>query len=520
MWYFKNIILSLFLILALPVFSQTASLIRLEVPAALESGAFQVETIDKDGMLIFYESNELTGDNLRKWYFGLFDTKLDQVWMKFVPLRENIHYVTSVRNKRKVHFLFRSNETGRTDGDFYVIVNYDIARQAFSNISGTIPAGAEIKGFEALGNKACLGINLKKHGTDVLFINLNNGDIEAKTLEPENDSYIETVGSDPVNNYFYIALKYVKDNRYLEDKLYRFSAAGEQEKTYPIANQEGLKILRNFIFMPVKDNKLTILGTYDMITGKMMTLKDLDKDEEARGVGMFMLQYENDNQKMLKYYDFLSFENISGSFKGRETTFIKKKGGQQQHEKQDKILTAFYHFLNPQVMQKDGQYIFSVEVYKPVYKTVTQMEYDFYGRPMPQTYSVFDGYMFYDFIIAGISGDGVLEWNNDFELKDMRTYFLTPHVALFEDDRFLSMAYVSRGELHTQTIDGSLDISKDDVMIETQFPKDRVAEDENNRIVHWYDSYFLVYGYQRLKNRTMSEQPVRTVFYANKVAYN
>jgi hypothetical protein len=507
------------MLVAASAFPQKASLIRIEIPAALESDAFHVETIGKDGVLVFYESNELTDDNLRKWYFGLFNTKLDRMWIKFVPLRDNIYFVKSVRNGRKVHFLFRSNKTGRTNGDFYVIVNYHIDKQAFSNISGTIPQDADIKGFEAVGNTGCLGINLKKHSTDVLFVNLSNGDIKAQTLEPEKDSYIETIGSDPANKKFYVALKYVKDNRYLDDKLYRFSAFGEEEKTYTVANQEGLKLLRNFIFMPVKDNKLTILGTYDMVTGKMMTLKDLDDDEEAHGVGIFMLQYENDTQTMLNYYDLLSFENISGSFKGRDVSFSKKKDGKEE-EKKDKTLTAFYHFMAPRVIEKDGQYVFAVEIYKPVYKMVTQMEYDFYGRPIPQTYSVFDGYTFYDFILAGISPDGVLVWNNDFELRDMRTYFLNPHVALFEDDRFLSMAYVSKGKLYSQTIDGSLDITKDEVSLETQFPKDRISEDENNTIVHWYDSYFLVYGYQRLKNRTMNEQPTRTVFYANKVAYN
>jgi hypothetical protein len=519
MRYVTGILISLLLLVAASAFSQKASLIRIEIPAALESGAFQVEAIGKDGMLIFYESNEMTEDNLRKWYFGLFDTKLDRKWIKFVTLRDNIHYIKSVRNGRKVHFLFRSAKTSPVEGDFYVIVNYDIAKQAFSNISGTIPKDAEINGFEAIGNTGCLGINLKKYGTDVLFINLGNGEIKAQTLEPENDSYIETVGADPENKHFYVALKYADENRNLNDKLYRFSAHGEEQKTFTIAGQEGLKILRNFIFLPVKDNKLTIFGTYDMPTGKTMNLKDLEDDEEARGVGIFMLRYENDAQTMLKYYDFLSFENISGSFSGREVSFSKKKDGKEGEQKV-KNLTAFYHFLAPEVKKKDGQYIFSVEIYKPVYKMITQMEYDFYGRPVPQTYSVFDGYTFYDFILAGIAPDGALVWNNDFELKDMRSYFLKPHVALFEDNRFLSMAYVSKGKLHSKTIDGSLDINEDEVSLETQFPKDRVTEDENNSIVHWYDNYFLVYGYQRLKNRTMNEQPVRTVFFANKVAYN
>jgi hypothetical protein len=90
MQYLKSMIISLLLLSPLLVFPQKASLIRLEVPASLESGAFQVETIGKEGVLIFYESNEINEDNLRKWYFGLFDTQLKQVWLKFVPLNDGI----------------------------------------------------------------------------------------------------------------------------------------------------------------------------------------------------------------------------------------------------------------------------------------------------------------------------------------------------------------------------------------------------------------------------------------------
>jgi len=55
--------------------------------------------------------------------------------------------------------------------------------------------------------------------------------------------------------------------------------------------------------------------------------------------------------------------------------------------------------------------------------------------------------------------------------------------------------------------------------IGTKFPQDRISQDENNHIVNWYGDYFLIYGYQKIKNRTLSEQSTRVVFYVNKIAY-
>ncbi len=119
----------------------------MEVPAALEAGAFHLETLKQDGIMIFYESNEISDAGQRKWYFGLFDTQLNQVWLKFIPLSDGIQYVKSVRNGILIHFLFRSIKSGKSPNDFYEIVTYNTKGEVFSNISGTIPKDAEIKWF-------------------------------------------------------------------------------------------------------------------------------------------------------------------------------------------------------------------------------------------------------------------------------------------------------------------------------------------------------------------------------------
>jgi hypothetical protein len=148
------------------------------------------------------------------------------------------------------------------------------------------------------------------------------------------------------------------------------------------------------------------------------------------------------------------------------------------------------------------------------------MDYDFYGRPVPYSYNVFGGYDFYDVIVVGLSEEGDLIWNNDFAINDLRTFELNRNSIVFNDDEFISIAYVNKGYIHLQTIEGPADIGKVQTEIESKFEKDRVADDQFNQIKFWYDKYFLIYGYQKLKNRTLDDQNVRTAFYVNKVAYN
>jgi hypothetical protein len=147
------------------------------------------------------------------------------------------------------------------------------------------------------------------------------------------------------------------------------------------------------------------------------------------------------------------------------------------------------------------------------------MDYDFYGRPYPYTYNVFSGYKFYDVIIAGISPEGKLLWNNDFEIDNILTYSTRRNSVVFEDENYTTIAYVNDGYVVSQTIEGPIDLNRSKMKIGTDFPQDRVSQDENNHIMHWYKDYFLIYGYQKLKNRTLGNQATRIVFYANKITY-
>jgi len=511
-------ILLLSFFLGREAFCQKLSVARLEVPSALEVESFHVETLDVFGALVFYESNEVNIEEQRKWYFALFNKSIKQQWLKFVPLPDKIEFVQSKREGHKLHMLFKNIDGPRFEKGFYEIVTYNLKAQTFANISGFIPLKAEIGGFEVIDNMACLGLNLRKDETDVLFIDLSNGDISPVHVQEGNQNLIENVLADKRKKKFYTVLKTVKDRRYMTDEIIVFSRDGKQESTLEINNVENLKLMRSFILVPGKSEKLTLLGTYDIVVGRNVSFNDLKEGEDAKGAGMFFLQFAEGKQQTLKFYDFLSFENIYGSFSGREVDYSRNIV-KVEDSPSKKNLSAFYHFYNPQVFLKNDQYIFSVELYKPYYRTETRMDYDYYGRPMPYTYSVFEGYNFYDLIIAAVNSDGKLVWNNDFPINNLKSFSLSPNVAIFDDDDFISMAYVNDGKIHSQTIEGPVDIGREESAIETNFTRDRIAGDENNFIKRWYGDYFLIYGYQKLKNRTLGDQSTRTVFYANKVAY-
>ena len=517
---FNKILILLLLVSAHFGYAQNLDAVRLEVPSDINVEQFHVEPIDNKGLLIFYESREVNKENKRKWYFGLFDTNLKQVWLKFIPLSDKIEFVSSKHTDDKIYFLFKNINSERFEYGFYDIVTYDVKKKAFSQISGSIPLKSEVAGFDVIENTACLALNLKKRETDIVFINLKSGDVLPVHIDEGVQGYIEALHADKERGIFYIAIKQNKDRRYITDHVLGYSKDGSKMSELAIQSVTALKYFRDYVFVPKKNNELLIFGTYDIITGRTLSFKDIEEKNEAKSAGVFFLKIKDGKQESLYYYDFMEFNNIVGAIGPDDISTLKLPDDTLQTAHTNKTVLASFSLSQPTVTKASKDfYIFSVEAYRPYYKTETRMDYDFYGRPYPYTYNVFSGYKFFDVIVAGISPDGTLLWNNDFKIDDILTYSTHRNSVVFEDDNYITMAYINDGYIVSQIIEGPADIDRSKMKIGTDFPQDRVSQDENNRIVRWYDDYFLIYGYQKLKNRTLGEQSIRVVFYANKIAY-
>ncbi|MAZ93438.1 MAG: hypothetical protein CMF58_03390 [Lentimicrobiaceae bacterium] len=514
----KQILTLISTIAFMAVVSQSLDAIRIEVPADLNAEAYNIEPLGKNGVIIFYVSNELDAESKRKWYFGLFDTNLDQQWLKFVSLTDNLEYITTRKSKGKIYFLFKNSSSDRSGNGYYEIVTYEIKNQSFTKITGSIPGKSEYAGFDIINDMACLALNLKKQETDLVFINLNNGDLTPVNIDKGIPGYIHSVYSENKSKTFYIAMKQNVNRRYISEHILAYSILGERKFNLKVSNTEPLKYFDDFTFISDGSEDVNIMGTYSIITGKNLSFKDVEDNDEDRSAGMFFLSLSGENQETLKYHDFMGFGNITGAI-GIDNFNTSKLTVDSANTSRNLVTVAFN--LNSPLAYRapNNTYIFSVEVYQPYYRTETRMDYDFYGRPYPYTYNIFSGYDFYDVIIAGISKKGELIWSNDFRIEDMLTYSLKRKSVVFNDDNFITLAYVNNGNVISQTVEGSTDIDRSAMKIGTDFPQDKVTQEENSHIIGWYDDVFIIYGYQKLRNRTLEDKSTRNIFYVNKIAY-
>lgn len=493
--------------------------VRIEVPSDLDIESYHVEPLGEQGVLIFYESNELSKEKKRKWYFGYFNTSLKQQWLKFVTLEDKMQFVHSTISNNKVHLLFRNIGRGRNENGYYEIVRLDITSQKFEQISGTFPPKSEIVGFEVIGKMACLGINLRKSETDLLFVNLETGEINPVKLAEFYESYIETVYANKMDRNFYVALKVKPDNRYVEDFIHILTPTGKSLDVVEIKAEDNVRVLRKFQFVEMAINQTAVFGIYDIQTGRIPDFSNMDDEDNPKSAGLYFFKLQNNTHSEIKYLDFMDLDNIHGSISGRKITKVKTDGVPTEESDSERLVSAFFNINKPQISFDGDMFIFSAEIYKPHYITETRMDYDYYGRPYPYTYSVFAGYLFFDVIVVSLTKDGDLIWNNDFIIRDLKSFSLQRHTSIFKNNEFVTAAYVNNGKIQSKIFEGPLDIDSDETVIATNFKKDNIVEDENNHIVKWYNNYFLIYGYQKINNRSLSKQNERTIFFINKIAY-
>ena len=514
--------LFLFLILCLFTFllnGQSVDAVRLEVPSDINAERFHVNSLGNRGILVFYESGELNREtSRRKWYFGYFNTGFTQKWLKFVELSDKIEYISSVKQSNFLYLLFKNINGEKFDYGFYEILKYNLVDESFSTISGSIPLKADVAGFDIIGRTACLALNLKKDACDLVFIDLKTGDVNPVNVNTDIPGLIQSVYAS-VNN-FVISVKQSRDGRYIHEYFQAYSVEGKLKWELDVSDVDAIKFFRDFAYYTTNENELLVFGTYGIVSGHNLSFKDLNNEgHEHKSEGVFFLKIDKGKQKELKYYDFFNFESISAAFKSADLQ-IRKINDTASNKKNRAIMAASFNVAGLNLTRIGlNEFLLSFEAYRPSYETETRMDYDFYGRPYPYTYNIFSGYDFFDVITASFDSEGNMLWNNDFSIDNILTYSKDRNSVVFKEQDYITLAYVNDGNIFSQIIDKNNDIERSKIKISTDYPKDNVTEDHFNRIVHWYDDFFLIYGYQNIRNRALDDKATRNVFYINKIAY-
>ncbi|MEN8223846.1 MAG: hypothetical protein ABFS05_00680 [Bacteroidota bacterium] len=488
--------------------------VRVELNANLEMENYHLVPCEENGLLVFFESpDQGTDPDTRIWHFAFYDKNMKQAWIADTALPEGAKFKAYDHDGEHTYLNFLNTDRVRSSSNTHILkVNYKI--NTFELLHLSIPDKSQAAHFEIIKGQAILAINNTAFEPGIVFINLSDGATRNIKFELEGLNIIQEVQYDEAGNSFHIVLDNYLGKKQNALLIIEISPQGNITKTLRINPVVDQKVLNEARIAYSGNDTMLVIGTYHHEISRLQSSKE---EEGAESAGYFIAKFVQDKQVLMNYYNFLEFEEMYRSLSSKTIADIRRKAEKQKNRGQEYSLD--YTLKLHDIVDNNGNYVLLSEAYYPEYRTVTNMYYDYYGRPIPQTYTVFDGYKYISGIAASFSPDGNLLWDNGIEIRNVLTFNITNYVGSFSSNDELALFYSNENKIHYKIVgDAYSGGASQSIRLERKYKGDKLMEDMGSKMIHWYDNYFICYGYQKIKNNRISGGK-RTIFYFNKLAF-
>lgn len=498
------------LLISLSGFSQTG-VVRLEFEAAINSDIYQLIPLGEQGFLVFYETKEEVGDKSKNWFFTFYDPSFSEVWKANIPVVEGAEYQDFYRIDSLLYVFFLNTGKVRSQSDNFQLLSIDLANKVSYETKGNLPSESNFVKFCVGGAKVFLGLNLKNDQAALFSIDPETNLVNEFRLSYPDQNFIEDMIYDPYQEKLIsVASNYLSRR---QNKLYMLVLSPDASFSYdmeisPVLNGKYL----NTAQLCMTDSSHTmLLGTYSTFASKIPSSNEYFGIEST---GVYTTRIHNRKQEFVNYYNFTEFRNLRAGVSARDFYKLQKKKDREANE-----YSVNYEVLSHDPELRDSTLVIMLEAFYPEFRTVSDISYDYWGRPVTHSYSVFDGYRFFNSILTGFNLDGELIWDNSLEINIVPSARLEKRTAYFFDGRPALLFYNDGSTIAYRICLENTELepfSKLD--IETSEFGDKITAIGQNKMIHWYDYSFLAYGYHTIRNNLISGKNERTIFYINKIS--
>ena len=497
--------------------AQTVEPSRIEIAARIDVPSYQKVLLGKNGFLLFFESTDLTEEGKKKWYFTLYDTNFQEQWVQNVAVTNGWGCSATTTSSNQAMFLFTNMEGRKSEKAGYELLKFNLSESRFQLLGGSLPEKAKIVGFASIENRVLLGVNLDKFQSDLLLYDMDQFTVNSLPHGLQNQTLIQNITSDTVSKQFIVAIKSFDSKRFKEEVFQIYDPKGRQIISVPLTTSPYF--LHSYLLSGEHKGTLVAIGSYDNSGGRSNKITET-ADQDAltfTSKGLFFIRVNANGVQAQRYHPFEGFTNIYKALSKDDLMRTRQRQSRSRDKQsRDDIVFQFY---KPRLQNIGDNYLFAAEAFKPQYRMETRMDYDFYGRLSPFTYTIFEGYNFFSGLIAGFDKQGNLLFSNDVELRDVMLQRLQSVVDVFSDSTDIVAAFVKKGVITSKMMNhsgkevGQIEQTK----VENTFANDRVTEENFSEINWWYGNHFLVSGYQRITNNRLRAQNPRNVFYLQKM---
>ncbi len=476
---------------------------------------FLLIPIGADGLMILLKTSDIEEKNFRKWGFGFYDTNMDMQWEFLHPVPRNHEYGAYSHSHGELSILFYDSKTS-ADTNVYIL-NISTKKKQLSVFEGKTDKRFNPFCFIRQAKYCYLGSNAK-NTCKIYRIDIETGEILDLKLNESGGIFLENICADSVTSEILALTSMRNDRRRNALYLHRFDVVGHEKTFMPLIRGENRKMATSAEYVRLDNDSFMVLGSF---TANPHHRTSLASDTEGtKSSGFYRIIADSElSEPLVQFYNFAELANFE--------TYLRGKSSDKKRRSLGGLLgsagtSGLEHNLVIHNIEKYHDiYMILAEAYTPDYRTITTVVYDFYGRPVPRSYSVFDGYRYSHAMVVAFDQQGRLLWDNGMEMINIRTFDQAEKVAIYMDEGGLALAFNHDGKIAWKQVKENQVVTQSSYAnIETKYSKDRITLEQNSRFTHWYDNFFLASGYQTIVNNYLPLKNQRNVFYVNKIAFD
>jgi hypothetical protein len=498
------------MMLVLNTTGQIDPLLRIEIETKTDNAQYRVIPCNQNGALLFYPTT-IEEDDYQFWSAMFYDKFLLESWKKSIPLFRNMRFRDYIVENERIYLFFYISDRKKTDLYNFQLAQINVKDGIYELFSGNLPENARSVTFQVHVGNIYAGMNLEAEEAAVYAFDLQNRAVSRIFDAAGSKSRLEHMFIDTAQSAL-VALFNIYDSKtnfFLQ--LETFSLNGQPVETVRILPDPGRKFNTGKVAARVHDNKRFIFGTYEPIKGESVDLKHYFSREAS---GFFVTTIDENHLVSTRFENFLDLEKMTGYLRTREFMQAKRKA-----DRKEDIESASlgYNLLMHDIILRDSLFYLLAEGYFEEYHTLTSTYYDFYGRTIPFTQTIFDGYRHFNAFLSCYDNNGQKLWDNGMEIFNILSFDLRKRVNIHFVDSAPVLFYNHDGKISSKIL--STTDKPEGVMnnpVESTYSNDRIMTDTKSDIIPWYDNYFIAFGFQTIRNNSLPNNR-RMVFYMNKV---
>lgn len=501
---------------------------RLEIEKDIFADEEHVNVFGEKGFIITAKVHQHRQQEHRlKYAFFNKDLELEHTLIypldkKYFPQRNLLeeYLARSFETDNTLHQVYKNRK-----GEF-AIITVNVDNQEIDKVEGTFPKRSVLKNMLVFGDYAYLHLEHKKLH-QLFAINWKTGQQKEIALNWEEGAY----GPNKIREFqileqeqqLFVYLHKIKSKTEKETFFLELNPKAEITNRFNLSEKLNRRVI-NINTTKLDKDHYVFTGTYS--TDSEMT--------DHHSEGLFYAHMVGEDFRFVKYYNFMNLAEFTSYLPEEDQEDIRYAKRIASIKGDD--LRIYYSLMTHDLrMTPDGS-LFVGEVFFPVKEWRKHTSFGGWGSIGQSTngfvvnefsgpfYEYLKGYQYTHAVIVKFDQFGEIMW--DQIVKTDREYlpktvdkFLTTKQ---QNPNMLNFVIANDDELISNTLDpqnGRFFRETIAEQIASHYPNDE-AKRSISRVLHWYDDYYFVYGYQKIKNRKDKRiKRNRNVLFINKIEY-